>query len=63
MEKGILKQVELTRTLMIQSGLKHGFQNVKTIQLSRRLDELLNEYDMLSTDEKEDEFIQKNFLQ
>ncbi len=63
MEKGILKQVELTRTLMIQSGLKHGFQNAKTIQLSRRLDELLNEYDMLSTDEKEDEFIQKNFLQ
>ena len=63
MDKGILKQLEQTRELMIQSGLKHGFQNAKTIQLSKRLDELLNEYDMLTIDEKEGEIELKKFFQ
>ena len=63
MDKGILKQVEHTRELMIESGLKYGFRNVKTIQLSKRLDELLNEYDMLTINEKEDEIQLRNFFQ
>jgi len=63
MDKGILKQLEQTRELMIESGLKYGFQNTKTIQLSKRLDELLNEYDMLTIDEKEHEIELKNFFQ
>ena len=63
MDKSILKQLEQTRELMIESGLKHGFRNNKTIQLSKRLDELLNEYDMLTVDEKEDEIELKKFFQ
>ena len=63
MDKGILNQLEQMRELMIESGLKHGFQNAKTIQLSKRLDELLNEYDMLTIDEKEGEIELKNFFQ
>ena len=63
MDKGILKQLEQMRELMIESGLKHGFQNAKTIQLSKRLDEILNEYDMLPIDEKEGEIELKNFFQ
>ena len=63
MDKGILKQLEQTRELMIECGLKYGFQNTKTIQLSKRLDELLNEYDMLTIDEKEDEIELKKFFQ
>lgn len=63
MDKGILKQLEQTRELMIESGLKYGFQNTKTIQLSKRLDELLNEYDMLTIDEKEGQIELRKFFQ
>lgn len=63
MDKGILKQLEQTRELMIESGLKYGFRNTKTIQLSKRLDELLNEYDMLTIDEKDGEIELRNFFQ
>ena len=37
MDKGILKQLEQTRELMIESGLENGFQNPKTIQLSKQV--------------------------
>ncbi|RQW75479.1 aspartyl-phosphate phosphatase Spo0E family protein [Lysinibacillus composti] len=30
---------------MIQSGMKNGLQNPKTIRLSRQLDELMNRYE------------------
>ncbi|WP_431029306.1 aspartyl-phosphate phosphatase Spo0E family protein [Lysinibacillus sp. LZ02] len=63
MEKGILEQLEQMRALMIQSGMKHGFGNAKTIQLSKRLDELLNEYDMLNRSKIEDEIEETNFFQ
>jgi len=41
----ILKELEDTRELMIQSGMKNGLQNPKTIRLSRQLDELMNRYE------------------
>lgn len=44
MEEGILKQLELTRELMIRSGIENGLQNAKTIRLSQQLDKLLNIY-------------------
>ncbi len=40
----LLKQMEQTRELMIRSGVENGLQNAKTIQLSRRLDYLMNTY-------------------
>ncbi len=36
--------MEQTRELMIRSGVENGLQNAKTIQLSRRLDKLMNTY-------------------
>lgn len=36
--------MEQTRELMIRSGVENGLQNAKTIQLSRRLDQLMNTY-------------------
>ncbi|GLC87669.1 aspartyl-phosphate phosphatase Spo0E family protein [Lysinibacillus piscis] len=44
MGKLLLKQMEKTREMMIRSGVENGLQNVKTIQLSRRLDQLMNTY-------------------
>lgn len=45
MEKDILRQLELTRQLMIASGLENGLLNKKTIQLSEKVDQLINEFD------------------
>ena len=45
MSRLILDKMEKTRELMIKSGIENGLQNVKTIRLSRKLDELLNLYD------------------
>lgn len=45
MDKGILQQLEMKRQMMIESGIEHGLQNEKTIQLSRQLDQLINEFD------------------
>lgn len=45
MDKCILKQLEQTRQLMIQAGMKYGLQNIRTINLSKQLDTLLNEYE------------------
>ncbi|MGN4126452.1 Spo0E family sporulation regulatory protein-aspartic acid phosphatase [Lysinibacillus sphaericus] len=36
--------MEQTREMMIRSGVENGLQNAKTIQLSRRLDQLMNTY-------------------
>ena len=44
MRESILKQIEHTREKMIQSALDHGFKDVNTIRLSKRLDRLLNLY-------------------
>lgn len=42
----ILKKLENTREKMIQCGLEKGFLNDETIRLSRKLDQLLNLYQL-----------------
>lgn len=44
MDKKIVRKLEKTRALLIQTGLKYGFQNKKTIMLSKRLDRIMNKY-------------------
>ncbi|AHN20693.1 aspartyl-phosphate phosphatase Spo0E family protein [Lysinibacillus sphaericus] len=51
----LLKQMEQTREMMIRSGVENGLQNAKTIQLSRRLDQLMNTYYRQTTLEEEDQ--------
>jgi len=51
----LLKQMEQTREMMIRSGVENGLQNAKTIQLSRRLDQLMNTYYRQTTFEEEDQ--------
>ncbi len=53
----LLKQMEQTREMMIRSGVENGLQNAKTIQLSRRLDQLMNTYyrQMAIEEEKDQE--------
>ncbi|MET0786872.1 MAG: aspartyl-phosphate phosphatase Spo0E family protein [Paenisporosarcina sp.] len=46
MTESLLKQVELTREAMIKSAIDNGFGNAKTIQLSKKLDQLLNIYQL-----------------
>ncbi|EPD52011.1 aspartyl-phosphate phosphatase Spo0E family protein [Paenisporosarcina sp. FSL H8-0542] len=46
MPESILEQVELTREKMIKSALENGFGNVHTIRLSKKLDRLLNIYQL-----------------
>ncbi len=46
MTESLLKQVEITREAMIQSAIENGFSNSKTIQLSKKLDQLLNIYQL-----------------
>nr|WP_232337136.1 aspartyl-phosphate phosphatase Spo0E family protein [Lysinibacillus timonensis] len=45
MDKVTLNLLEKKRELMIQSGLKNGLLNFKTIRLSKELDQLMNKYD------------------
>ena len=47
----LLKKVELTREKMIQVALEKGVSHKETIELSKELDRLLNEYE---TEEKLD---------
>jgi len=47
--------MEQTREMMIRSGVENGLQNAKTIQLSRRLDQLMNTYYRQTTLEEEDQ--------
>ncbi|MFJ7732007.1 Spo0E family sporulation regulatory protein-aspartic acid phosphatase [Lysinibacillus sp. NPDC097231] len=51
----LLKQMEQTREMMIRSGVENGLQNAKTIQLSRRLDQLMNTYYRQTTFEDEED--------
>ncbi|GEK32730.1 aspartyl-phosphate phosphatase Spo0E family protein [Kurthia sibirica] len=46
MSKEVLKKLEQTREKMIQCGLEKGFLNDETIRLSRKLDSLLNLYQL-----------------
>ncbi|WP_197142238.1 aspartyl-phosphate phosphatase Spo0E family protein [Lysinibacillus sphaericus] len=50
----LLKQMEQTREMMIRSGVENGLQNATTIQLSRRLDQLMNTYYRQTTFEEEE---------
>ncbi|WP_332649600.1 aspartyl-phosphate phosphatase Spo0E family protein [Lysinibacillus sp. 54212] len=63
MDKCILKQLEQTRELMIQAGMKYGLQNIRTIKLSRQLDELLNEYAGKSRGNRDSQKEANNLLQ
>lgn len=49
MTESLLKQVEYTREKMIKSALENGFGNVATIRLSKKLDRLLNVYQLHKT--------------
>ena len=44
--ESLLKEVEHTREKMIKSALQYGYSNVKTIRLSKKLDRLLNVYQL-----------------
>ncbi|WP_019416127.1 aspartyl-phosphate phosphatase Spo0E family protein [Paenisporosarcina sp. TG20] len=46
MPQSLLEQVEHTREKMIQLALEKGFGDVDTIQLSEKLDQLLNAYQL-----------------
>lgn len=38
------KEIEMYRRLMIESGMKEGLSHPKTVDLSQKLDKLLNQY-------------------
>ena len=44
-EKDILRQLEVTRKMMIDSGLQNGLLNKKTLRLSEQVDRLINAFD------------------
>ena len=46
MSESILKKLEKPSEKMIRSGIENGFSNVETIRLSKKLDQLLNDYQM-----------------
>lgn len=39
---------------MIRSGIEHGFSNIETIRLSKKLDHLLNIYQLQNVDKMND---------
>lgn len=47
MGRDLLKELEKKRQLMIKSGIEYGLQNPETIRLSKELDRLMNEYDIV----------------
>lgn len=51
MTESLLKEVEHTREKMIKSALQYGYSNVNTIRLSKKLDRLLNVYQLHNTKE------------
>jgi len=51
MSESILKKLEKTREKMIRSGIEKGFSNVETIRLSKKLDQLLNTYQLQNSNE------------
>lgn len=58
----LLLELEQTRALMIQSGMKYGFQHENTLLLSKKLDGLMNEYELIRMNEKDREKNKKNFI-
>lgn len=52
MPQSLLEQVEHTREKMIQLALEKGFGDMDTIQLSEKLDQLLNAYQLKSFQKK-----------
>lgn len=52
MDNSIFKKIEQTRELMIKSGIENGLLDVKTIRLSKKLDQLLNLYHKTHCTEK-----------
>lgn len=48
MRNDLLKKLEKTRQLMIKSGVENGLQNPETIRLSKKLDRLMNEFEVKS---------------
>lgn len=43
----ILMEIETTKTKMINSGIRNGLNNPKTLRISQKLDQLLNVYQQL----------------
>ncbi|MBO2534381.1 aspartyl-phosphate phosphatase Spo0E family protein [Rummeliibacillus suwonensis] len=56
MTESILKKLEKTREKMIRSGIENGFSNVETIRLSKKLDQLLNAYQMQNNHDTKKEY-------
>lgn len=54
MSDSILKKLESTREMMIRSGIEHGFSNIETIRLSKKLDHLLNIYQLQNVNKMND---------
>lgn len=44
LDQKTLRKLEKTRSLLIRTGLKYGFHNQKTLLVSQRLDEIINQY-------------------
>ena len=47
----IRKNVEVLRNAMIKSGMENGLNHPTTVSLSQKLDELLNEYTVIFSNE------------
>ncbi|SDM48008.1 Spo0E like sporulation regulatory protein [Psychrobacillus sp. OK028] len=52
MSEKCLKRLECTREKMYRSALEKGVLNSDTIKLSEELDQLLNEFQYINTDEE-----------
>ena len=61
MSESILKKLEITREKMIRSGIENGISNVETIRLSKKLDQLLNDYQMQNNQNFNDYSIKNYF--
>lgn len=62
MSESILKKLELTREKMIRSGIENGFSNVETIRLSKKLDKLLNTYQLQNANKMNEYPINIDFI-
>ena len=45
LEDALLIELEQKRQLMINSGIENGLHSTKTIQLSKQVDRLINEFE------------------
>ncbi|MGX9133468.1 aspartyl-phosphate phosphatase Spo0E family protein [Rummeliibacillus sp. JY-2-4R] len=62
MSESILRKLERTREKMIRSGIENGFSNVETIRLSKKLDQLLNTYQLQNSSEMNDYSIKLDLM-